>query len=149
MVIPILLLLVATGAASRAASPWTSRCAFRIIAHVELRSAQCSQTPATLQYDFADFVKFDPDTVEVVPLNGASGERVPHRVETFYSSSLVKFHFVVPNRRCTNFAIYFDNAGSGRGRPRRYAGLVGDGDYFREEFARREIAPSHFDCLAD
>jgi VCBS repeat protein len=62
---------------------------------------------------------------------------------------MAKIHFVVLNERCTNFAIYFDTVASGRGKPRRYAGLVGDGDYFREGFGRREIAPSHFDAMAD
>ena len=32
---------------------------------------------------------------------------------------------------------------------RRYAGLVGDGDFFTEGYGRREVAPSAFDDMAD
>ena len=139
---PILLLLFAIAVAGRADTSWPTRCAFRAIAQVTIRSPNCSQTPACVEYDFGRFGNFDPSTVEIVP-------RVPYRVETFFGSSRATVHFVVPNAQCTNFAIYFDTVESGRGRPRRYSGLVGDGDFFREEFGRREIAPSHFDALAD
>lgn len=122
--------------------PWRSKCAFRVIAQVTIRSPHCSQTPATAEFDSSIAGKFDPNTVEVIP-------DVPFRVETFFGSSLVRLHFVVPNAGYTNFTIYFDTVESGRGRPRRLPGLIGDGDFFREEFGRREIAPTHFDGFAD
>ena len=49
----------------------------------------------------------------------------------------------------TEFAVYFDTVDAGRGNPRRFAGLIGDGDYFREGFKRREINASHFDQFVD
>jgi len=45
--------------------------------------------------------------------------------------------------------VYFDTVESGRGDPRRYSGLLGDGDYFRESYKRREISASHFDQFVD
>ena len=115
---------------------WSSKCAFRLHAQVEIRSRRCSQAPAVVEHDFGNL---DPNTVEIVP-------KVPFRVETFFGSSRAKVHFVVPDAQTTNFTIYFDTHGGDR---RRYGGLVGHGDFFREEFGRREIGPSHFDALAD
>jgi hypothetical protein len=53
------------------------------------------------------------------------------------------------DERHTNYAVYFDTLESKRGTPRRYHGLVGDGDLFREGYTQRDIAVCHFDCLAD
>ena len=125
-----------------------------MLVEVQLRSEHCSNTPATIDINFQEAMagvsgKFDEHTVEVVPLQRANVRRVLHRLELFFSSSLTRLHFLVPSKDCTNFAVYFDTVNSGRGQPRRYPGLVGDGDYFREEFGPREIGVSHFDCLAD
>ncbi len=61
----------------------------------------------------------------------------------------VALHFVVPDSMHTNFAVYFDTRESRRGTPKRYPGLLGDGDKFSEGHKRREIAASHFDCFVD
>ncbi len=136
------------------AAPWTSRNRLRLLANVALPSRQCSHTPATIEYDFQAALarqgiagKFDEYTLEIVPVH--QRQRVAHRVERYYGASIVRLHFVVPDANCTNIAIYFDSLESGRGRPTRYSGLIGNGDHFREDFSRREIAPSHFDGLAD
>lgn len=154
----LLLLIVVAAVACQGAEynpRWTSKCRVRVVANVEIRSPNCSQAPAVLEFDFqkalADrriFGRFDEHSVEAFPTNEGS-MRVPHRIESFFGMTASKLHFVVPDASISNFAIYFDTIESGRGQPRRYAGLVGDGDYFREEFGRRQIAPTHFDCLAD
>lgn len=106
--------------------------------------------------------QFDGSTVEVVGYDDEGKPRVfdplqsgkdryglPHRLDTFYGIDRVTLNFVMPDERCTQFAVYFDTADSGLGRPERYTGLVGDGDFFRQEYGRREIGASHMDDFCD
>ncbi len=51
---------------------------------------------------------------------------------------------VSPNRKAQ-----FRGHGLECGDPRLFSGLIGDGDLFREEFGRRELAASHFDRFVD
>ncbi len=74
---------------------------------------------------------------------------LPWRVQRYYPGEKVTLSFVVPNETCTAFAVYFDTVESGRGKPRRYPGLVGDGDSFRVGYGRRAIAACHFDAFGD
>lgn len=95
---------------------------------------------------------FDEHTVEVISFDDARGsalKRVPHRIEGLFGSTKTTLCFVMPDEQHTNYAVYFDTLQSGHGKPKRYAGLVGDGDKFSEGFGRREIGASHFDCFVD
>jgi hypothetical protein len=99
---------------------------------------------------------FDENTVEVVPIDdglqldaGAALKRIPHRIEKYFGVSRITLHFVMPEETRTNFAVYFDTIASGLGDPKRYHGLVGDGDRFCQSYGTREIAASHFDCFCD
>ena len=91
---------------------------------------------------------FDENTVEVIA-SPPVPRAVPHRVDRFFGTTRIMLHFVVPDRTQTNLAVYFDTLESRRGRAKRFPGLIGDGDKFSEEYKRREIAPSHFDCIVD
>jgi hypothetical protein len=95
--------------------------------------------------------KFDASTVTVVPIGpGATArDRVPHRIDPLFGSTRAALSFVVPDETHARFAVTFDTVESGRGDARRAPGLVGDGDFFREEHGRREAGPSHFDHLVD
>jgi len=73
----------------------------------------------------------------------------PWRLDKYYRVDRITLHFVIPDQGCTQFTAYFDTTESGLGRPDRYPGLVGDGDFFREDYKRREIGAHHFDCFAD
>jgi hypothetical protein len=96
---------------------------------------------------------FEKDSIEVVPAfaspGGGGAGRVPHRLDRLFGSTRATLSFVVPDETFTTFCVYFDTVEARRGQPRRFSGLVGDGDLFREELERREIAPSHFDQLVD
>ena len=119
---------------------------------------------------------FDKNTVEVVAYDG-KGDRhllpqrpatslrlvpgfaqkvpvtfsglLPWRIDEYFGITQVTLHFVMPDHTWTRYAVYFDTADSGLGKPRRYPGLVGDGDRFCEDFSRRPINASHFDQFCD
>jgi len=149
--------------------PWTSQNHYRMVLSVDPKLATRSHCPAAIDIDFPQALAnkgatspFDESTIEVVAYdqNGqpvvydasrAVSERylVPWRIDKYYKLAKVTLDFVIPNANCTKFGVYFDTQQSGLGRPQRYAGLVGDGDYFREEFKRREINACHFDCFCD
>jgi len=74
---------------------------------------------------------------------------VPHRIEPNFGISRVTLSFVVPDEKCTRFAVYFDRAGTAKRRRPARPGLVGDGDRFREELGSREVNASHFDHFFD
>ena len=104
----------------------------------------------------------DPDTIEVVALDGDGNPRafdvtlpaeeralLPWRVERHYAKSRVTLRFAVPDGRSRRYVVSFDATGGGRESVPRYPGLVGDGDLFRLERGRREIAASANDTFAD
>jgi hypothetical protein len=74
---------------------------------------------------------------------------VPWRIDEYFGITQVTLHLVMPDHTWTRYAVYFDTADSGLGKPRRYPGVVGDGDRFCEDFSRRPINASHFDQFCD
>ncbi len=164
---PLFILLMAGPAAG--ALPWNSQNRYRTLLTVNPNAATRSHCPAAVDLDFPALLAgqgatgtFDEHTIEVVAYDAneqpvvydvSRGDLekylVPWRIDKLYRVSRVTLNFVIPNQTCTRFAVYFDTLQSGRGKPQRYAGLVGDGDYFREEYKRREINASHFDHFCD
>ncbi|MHC4445753.1 MAG: FG-GAP-like repeat-containing protein [Planctomycetota bacterium] len=105
---------------------------------------------------------FDEHTIEVIAYNytgepmvydpsrtGYQQYLVPWRLEKYYGIEEVQLIFVMPDHGHRQYAVYFDTVESGRGRPDRYHGLVGDGDRFRQGYGRREIGPSKFGDMCD
>ncbi|MBI4585706.1 MAG: VCBS repeat-containing protein [Planctomycetes bacterium] len=145
----------------QAAPAWSSENRFRLRLAVDGKGRKRSNSPASAAIDFQEALRacgaagdFAEATVAVVPLAaaglaGGNSGRVPHRLDRLFGSTKVVLHFVVTDETCRSFAVYFDTVESGRGDPRLFPGLVGDGDLFREEFGRREIAASHFDQFVD
>jgi len=146
---------------------WTSPHQFRLVLQVDPGRMDRSRSPATLKVEFGRSFQstndvFDPHTIEVLALNHA-GQPItanPHRtghdallwpwwLERLYGTSQATLHLVLPDSTATNVVVYFDTHASGLGRPDRYPGLVGDGDFFRESRQRREIGAHHFGCFAD
>lgn len=141
---------------------WTSSNAFRLLLTVEPGSSSRSRSPVAVEFDFQRALAaqkasavFDEHTVEVVALDpfpvhaSLNPAHVPHRLDTLYGSTKATLNFVMLDERHTNYAVYFDSVESRRGDPRRYHGLVGDGDRFRESYTRRDLGVCHFDSLAD
>ena len=159
------LLFASARAAEQPAAPaWTSSNHFRLLLTVDSRGRKRSNSPASVQVDFQRALRakgasdtFDEHTVEVVPLeqtpegnpHALAAKPVPHRIDALFGTTAAALSFVALSERQTNYAVYFDTRESGRGQPRRYHGLIGDGDRFCESYGRREIAASHFDCFAD
>ena len=163
----LLLFLFSTPRSLHSAQPpptWTSPKAFRLLLTVEPGAFKRSRSPVSVEFDLQHALAaqsaaavFDEHTLEVVALdqipsrqNRPSNEaQVPYRIDKLYGSTKVRLHFVMLDERHTNYAVYFDAMESKRGTPRRYHGLVGDGDLFREGYTQRDIGVCHFDCLAD
>jgi len=149
--------------------PWRSPDNYRLLLEVDCRGVSRSNSPATVDVDFARALSdqgisgtFDEHTVEVIAYDRSGVPRVfdasrdgyeryllPWHLQKYYAVSKVTLSFVVPDETCKTFAVYFDTVQSGLGRPRRYPGLVGDGDFFRQDFQRREIGATHFDTFCD
>lgn len=149
--------------------PWISPMRFRVILTADSRGLQRSNSPAQVDLDFQSILrsygiteKFDESTIEVVAYypngqphtfdasrNGHEKYLVPWRIEKYYPIDTVTLSFVMPNHECIYYAVYFDTVESGLGKPTRYPGLVGDGDWFRQAYGRREIAASRYDTFAD
>lgn len=145
---------------------WTSPNRFRILLTVDPKGRERSHSPANVEIDFAQWQSqrgaFDEHTVAVIGY-GPNGEprvfdpsrqgierfRLPHRVDPLFGATKVTLNFVMPDHRCTHYAVYFDTVESNLGRRQRYHGLVGNGDRFSEGFQRREIGASHFDQFVD
>jgi len=151
------ILLCLWGAFASRGADWASPARFRVWLTVATDGRARSHSPAAVTLDFQQMLRdtgvaedFDEHTVEVFPQTGAkAGPRVAYRLEKLFGATETTLHFVVPNEAQSNFAVYFDTAKSRWGNPRRYHGLIGDGDRFVQEFGRREIAASHFDCFVD
>lgn len=105
---------------------------------------------------------FDEHTIEVIAYDSQGCPKVfdasrdgyeryllPCRLQKYYGTNKVTLNFVVPDETCTTCALYLDTVQSATSRLQRYQGLVGDGDYFRQGYARREIGACHFDCFCD
>jgi hypothetical protein len=143
-----------------ASAEWPSAGRARIRLSVDAKGRNRSHSPASVVIDFATHLRsaglrgrFDPASVEVYLADASAtrrrARRVPHRIDRLFGTTNATLHFVVPDESCRDFAVYFDTADARRGEPQRFAGLVGDGDLFREDFQRREIAANHFDHFVD
>ncbi len=172
----LILLLAAFAPASvaqGAVPAWTSPNHYRILLTVDPRGVVRSNSPATVDLNLAQALvdqggngTFDARTVEVIAYdaNGApvvfdasrtGYERylLPCQVQPYFGISKITLHFVLPSAVPMDigmqYAVYFDTVQSGLAQPQRYSGLVGDGDWFREGYKRREINGSHFDHFCD
>jgi hypothetical protein len=148
---------------------WVSPDHYRILLQVDPRGVTRSNSPASIDVDLVQALAdqggsgtFDENTVEVVAYDGSGAPRVydasrvgyeqyllPWRIDRYWGINRVTLNFVMPTQAYTQYAVYFDTVESGLGQPQRYHGLVGDGDFFREGYKRREIDACHFDCFYD
>jgi hypothetical protein len=171
VLLPALLLLADVRVACSATLPWNSPDRYRILLTVDPRGVTPrSHSPtAPLRINFqakltslGDPGLFDEHTIEVISYDAAGNPRVydpartgyeqylvPWRIDPYYRLDEVDLVFVMPDQNCLQYAVYFDTAASGHGRPDRYPGIVGDGDFFRQQSGRREIGPSMFGDLCD
>jgi len=156
---------------ARAAEPeWTSPDRqYRVLLAADPGELPRSLCPVRVEIDFPALLDqlggagtFDEHTIEVVGYDPAGHPRVfdparsgyekwllPWRMQNYYGIQRVTLSFVMPDQGCLSYAVYLDTKESGVGRPDRYRGLVGDGDWFREGFRRREINACHFDQFSD
>ncbi|MHC4179392.1 MAG: FG-GAP-like repeat-containing protein, partial [Planctomycetota bacterium] len=149
--------------------PWRSPNNYRLLLNVDSRGVSRSNSPAAVEIDFARALSdqgisgtFDEHTIEVIAYDGSGVPRVfdasragyeryllPWRLEKSYAVDKVTLRFVLPDETCKTLAVYFDTVQSCLGRPRRYGGLVGDGDFFRQGYQRRAIGAHHFGTFGD
>jgi hypothetical protein len=136
---------------------------------VDPKRAARSNSPVSVDIDFAQVLSdegvsgtFDEHSLEIVGCVPSGSPRpfdlsrdgyerylLPWRLEKYYRVSKVTLSFVMPDETCTRYAVYFDTVNSALGTPGRYRGLVGDGDFFRQGYERRETGACHFDCFGD
>jgi hypothetical protein len=155
--------------ATAAGPDWTSGNRYRILLTVDSRGQQRSNSPARVQIDFAAALaargaagEFDPATIEVMACDASGDPRVfdesrpggeryllPFRLDTDYRQTRSMLNFALPDHQSTRYVVYFDTRESGRGRPERYPGLIGDGDFFTDGYARREINACGYDAWCD
>ena len=148
---------------------WRSPNKYRLLLKVDPRGVARSNSPVSVDIDFVQVLhdngipgQFDEHTIEVVAYDSSGSPRVfdesragyeryllPWRLEKYYGIHKVTLSFVMPDETCMKYAVYFDTAGSGLGKPKRYQGIVGNGDFFRQGYGRREIGATHFDCFSD
>ncbi|MDP6722956.1 MAG: FG-GAP-like repeat-containing protein [Pirellulaceae bacterium] len=149
--------------------PWRSLNSYRLLLKVDSRGVSRSNSPAAVDVDFVRALSdqgisgtFDEHTIEVIAYDRwgvpktfdasrAGYERylLPWRLEKYYGIDKVALKFVLLDETCTDMAVYFDTIESGVGSPQRYRGLVGDGDFFRQEYGRRSLGANHFDTFCD
>ena len=164
-----LLIAFLTNPAAAASLQWISPDHYRILLSVDARGVKRSNSPVSVNVDFPHELRargakgtFDEYTVEVVAYDASGKPRicdaarkgyekylVPSRLDKFYGASHVTLNFVMPDENHNRIAVYFDTKQSGLGRPKRYSGLVGDGDRFKIGYTRREIGASHMCCFCD
>ena len=152
-----------------AALLWCSPNHYRTPLIASFPNADRRNAVAIVNIDFPQMLRakgstgtFDLNTVEVVAYNAAGQPKVfdssrpgyeqylvPHRIQPYYGAGKVTLSFVIPDETCVQFVAYFDTVGSGLGKPDRYTGVVGNGDWFREGYKRREINACHFDQFVD
>jgi hypothetical protein len=149
--------------------PWRSPNKYRLLVSVDDRRTHRSNSPASVNIDFVKALSdmgisgtFDEHTIEAIAYDSSGSPNVfdssrdgyeryllPWRIQKFYRVNKVTLSFVMPDETCTTIAAYFDTVESGLARPERYHGLVGDGDFFRQDYGRRETGAHHFDAFCD
>jgi len=143
--------------------PWTVSAPYRLMLHIDPRRGGRSNSPVSVELDLdrgltepgavadansVSVVTYTADGAANSSQSGVDRYVVPHRVDRYFGSTRITLSFVLPDERCTRAAVYFDEVGGRKTRPRP-PGIVGDGDRFREEWATREINASHFDRFCD
>lgn len=145
------------------APEWTAPHRYRVLIEVEA-SPRRGSSVASLEVDFAAELKargaqgtFDEATIEVIGYDGSGRPQVfdksqdgrdrhlaAWRLDRSYGTSRVMLRFVLAKRVTRRYAVYIDTRESGLGRPRRYPGIVGDGDLFTgpTSAARSRRAPT-------
>ncbi|MDO8587422.1 MAG: VCBS repeat-containing protein [Armatimonadota bacterium] len=151
------------------APSWDSPNHYRVLLTVDPKGAERKNSPASVDIDLQAALKdtgaagtFDADTIEVIAYDSSGKPAVfdasrtgyeqyllPWRVQKYFPIDQVTLSFVMPDDKHTQYAVYFDTLQSGLGKPNRYPGIVGDGDWFREEYKPREIGCNHFDDFVD
>ena len=136
---------------------------------IDPKDIQRSNSPASVDIDFAKALydmgisgTFDEHTIEVIGYDNSASPRMfdnsrdgyeryllPWHLQKTYRVSKVTLTFIMPDETCTIYAVYFDTTESGLGSPQRCRGLVGDGDFFSQQYSRREIGATHFDAFCD
>ncbi len=177
MIATLILLSTSTLAADADLPAWTSENNYRILLTVDPRGRKRSHSPAHIDIDFTQALAvargaripptnpadaFDDSTLEVIACDADGRPRIynptlpghekhllPHRLERFYGITRTTLHFVLPDEKSTQYAVYFDTRDAARARPPRYPGLVGNGDFFMQDHQRREIGASHMCDFAD
>ncbi|MDH4241306.1 MAG: VCBS repeat-containing protein, partial [Phycisphaerae bacterium] len=169
IVLATIIYLALESPALSAEPPWRSPNNHRLLLSVDTRRIRRSNSPASVNIDFVKALSdmgtsgtFDEHTIEVIAYDSSGSPKVfdssrdgyeryllPWRIQKLYRANKVILSFVMPDETCTTFAVYFDTVESGLARPERYQGLVGDGDFFREGYGRREIGAHHFDTFCD
>lgn len=149
--------------------PWRSPNKYRLLLKVNPGGVSRSNSPVSVEIDFAQALcdkgitgKFDEHTIEIISCDASGLPKVfdasrdgyeryllPWHLQKYYGTSKVILGFVMPDQTCTAYTVYFDTAESAPARPPRYPGLVGDGDFFRQNHRKREIGACHFDCFCD
>lgn len=155
---------------AQAAEPaWSSPNGYRVLLTVDPNGVARKNSPASVDIDLPAALKqlgvtgtVDESTIEVIGHDSGGKPRVfdksrkaqeqfllPWRTQRYLGITSVTLSLVMPDDKCAQYAVYFDTVESGRGKPRRYPGLVGDGDRFVEGYKRREINGNHFDDFVD
>ncbi|MDO8682080.1 MAG: VCBS repeat-containing protein [Armatimonadota bacterium] len=164
----VVALLILCDNSANAAFIWTSPCRYRIL--LSTNPVQpLSNSPVAIDMDFPQLLAnmgstetFDENTIEIVTYNSAASPKVydasrsgyekyllPWRVSKYYGISRVTLSFPLISNTQKDYAVYFDTKESGIGKPDRPRGIVGDGDFFSEEYERREIGAGHMDTFCD
>jgi hypothetical protein len=153
---------------------WLSPDKHRLLIQVDPLGLRRSNSPVSLEVDFAQLLRdagvageLDERTIEVMAhdslgapaafdpsRDGYEKYLLPWRLDRCYGTTRGRLNFVMPDEKHTRFAVYLDTidftrGDRARGDPRRYPGLVGDGDFFREVWQKRETAACHFDAFCD
>ena len=163
-----LLLLGRANAQAIKQNSWISPNHYRMVLKVDQKGIHASSTPAAIDINFSEKFgqkknsgSFDKNTIEVVAYDpsghpvifdslkkGYEKYLLPWRLDEYYGIDKVTLNFVLPGDQY-NYMVYFDSKESALGKPKRYHGLIGDGDRFTEGYKRREINACGYDCFAD
>lgn len=169
MILTVLLFLATGTTVCAAVLSWVSPNHYRMLLDVTIPGIGWKNSPVSCSVNFQKALadkgavgKFDENTIEVIAYDSSGRPKVydasrkryekyllPWRIDKCFGINTVKLNFVAPDHRNTKFAVYFDTVKSGLGKPKRYNGLVGDGDWFKEGFKRREIGANNSDDFCD